>query len=45
MKKESTLILKDVEKGVDDIPTIANDVWNEVKSWFYKINDWFLHHF
>jgi len=45
VQKESALILKDVENGIDDIPTIANDVWNEVKGWFDKVKDWFKHHF
>jgi len=45
VKKESALILGDVDKGVEDIPTIANNVWNEVKGWFDKVKDWFKHHF
>ena len=43
--KEGAVILKDVENGIDDIPTIADHVWNEIKGWFDKVKDWFKHHF
>jgi hypothetical protein len=45
VKKESVLILNDVKKGVYDVPTIANDVWSEVKGWFNKVKSWFKHIF
>jgi hypothetical protein len=39
VKKESALILGDVKKAVEDIPTIVNDVWNEMKGWFDKVKE------
>jgi hypothetical protein len=38
--KESTLIVKDVVNGIDDIESIAVNVWNAVKDFFEKAKDW-----
>jgi hypothetical protein len=43
--KEGAVILKDVENGIEDIPTIADHVWNKIKGWFDKVKDWFKHLF
>ena len=41
VKKEGAIILGDVEKGIEDIPTIAGHVWNSVKGWFDNVKHWF----
>ena len=45
MTKERTIILKDVENGIEDIHIIGDHVWNKIKGWFGKVKDWLKHLF